>query len=105
MGQQSDRIQKQDGSLPTRTAWHLLQRIREAWEDTTGAEPAPPQEREQRPDHGPDRPRSMRYPEPIRDSRGNIARALISGLPKKHWRYPEDPENQPTDSLPWAPYG
>ena len=33
----------QNPDIPLRTAWHLLHRIRDAWEDATGTEPAPPQ--------------------------------------------------------------
>ena len=78
--------------LPLRTAWHVINRIREAWEDHTGTEPAPPQEPEQK--QGPARPRSMRYPAPIPDSPENIAKALMSGPPKKEWRYLEGDENK-----------
>ena len=81
---------QQDQNLPHRTVWHRLHRIREAWEDATGAEPAPPQEPEQPQDRGRGRTRSMRYPELIPDSPENIARALMSGPPKKNWRYLED---------------
>ena len=77
----------QNPGLPVRTAWHVLHRIREAWEDATGTEPAPPQEPEQKQAPGPGRPRSMRFPEPIDDTPENIARALMSGPPKKRWRY------------------
>ena len=81
--------QNQNQGLPTRTAWHVLHRIRETWEDVTGTEPAPPQEPEQNPEPGPGRSRSMRYPAPIPDSPEDIARALMAGPPKKNWRYLE----------------
>ena len=77
-----------------RTAWHLLNRIREAWEDATGAEPAPPQEPEPKQNPGPGRPRSMRFPEPIPDSPEAIARAIMSGPPKKDWRYLQDQDKR-----------
>lgn len=88
MEKQRDRNEQDDG-LPIRTAWHLMNKIREGWEDATGAKPAPPQEPVQRPEQGPGRPRSMRYPEPIDDTPENIARALMSVPPKKDWRYLE----------------
>ena len=84
----------ENAPLPLRTAWHVVNRIREAWEDHTGTEPAPPQEPEQKQDQGPGRPRSMRYPAPIPDSPENIAKALMSGPPKKEWRYLEGDENK-----------
>jgi hypothetical protein len=40
----------------------------------------------------------MRYPEPIPDSPENIARALMSGPPKKDWRYLEDQEKKLPDA-------
>lgn len=89
-----DHHRDQTPSLPIRTAWHLLHRIREAWEDATGAEPEPLQEPEPKQDQGPGRPRSMRYPAPIPDSPENIAKALMSGPPKNKWRYLEDQDEQ-----------
>ena len=86
--------QKQDQSLPIRTAWHLLHRIREAWEDATGADHAPPQDPAPKRTEGAGRPPSMRYPERIPDSPENIARALMSVPPKKRWRYLDDQEDQ-----------
>ena len=73
--------------LPLRTAWHVLNRIRETWEDVTGTAPAPLQEPEPKQAPGAGRPRSMRYPAPIPDSPEAIARAIMSGPPKKNWRY------------------
>ena len=82
--------QKHDRPLPIRTAWHLMHRIREAWEDATDAEPAPPQDPAPKRTEGAGRPPSMRYPEPIPESPENIARALMSVPPKKRWRYLKD---------------
>ena len=84
----SDRDGHQDQSLPTRTAWHVLHRIRETWdgrdryrtgtvtETGTGTRsgPAPP-------------PWSI--PHRSRDTPEDIARALMSSPPKKRWRYLE----------------
>ena len=80
--------------LPVRTAWHVLNRIREAWEDHTGADPEPPQEPEQEGKRGRGRPATMRHPAPIPDSPDNIARALMAGPPKKKWRYLESDDDE-----------
>ena len=77
-------------NLPHRTAWHLLNRIRETWEDATGTAREPVQD--QKRSRG--RPASMRFPAPIPDSPENIARALMSGPPKKRWSYLEEHQNR-----------
>ena len=87
-----DGHQNRNQGLPVRTAWHVLHRIRETWEDMTGTSPAPPQEPKQEP--GPGRPPSMEYPAPIPDSPENIARALMSGPPKKRWRHLEGDDDK-----------
>ena len=83
--------------LPRRTAWHLMHRIRETWEDVTGATPEPPQKPEPVQDRKRGRPVSMRDPAPIPDSPEAIARAIMSGPPKKNWRYLKNQENRPSD--------
>ena len=40
----------------------------------------------------------MRYPEPIDDSPENIAKALMSGPPKKDWRYLEGDQSKERES-------
>ena len=80
---------KPEPELPRRTAWHLLNRIRETWEDVTGTAPEPPQEPEPPQKRSRGRPVSMRFPAPIPDSPENIARAIMGSPPKKNWRYLE----------------
>ena len=95
---------KPEPELPRRTAWYILNRIRETWEDVTGTEPEPPQKPEPVQDQdqkrGRGRPASLRSPAPIPNSPEAIARAIMSGPPKKKWRYLKDQENRPSDVQP-----
>jgi len=54
----------------------------------TDQEPTPePEQQPKEPKRGRGRPEEKEWPDPIPDSPENIARALMSGPPKKQWRY------------------
>lgn len=80
-------------NLPHRTAWHLLNRIRETWEDATGTAREQPREPVQDQKRSRGRPASMRFRLRYRTP-PRISRALMSGPPKKRWSYLEEHQNR-----------